>query len=74
LLEQETDALTQEPSGAGLEMPAWLQALDEEVRRVCRFQLRLDYDEVLNQAIEIKPLPLPTLRQRLPEADPDDVL
>jgi hypothetical protein len=31
LLEQETAELTQEPTGVGLEVPAWLAALEQEV-------------------------------------------
>ena len=31
-LEHETDELTQEPTGVGLDVPGWLQALESEVR------------------------------------------
>ena len=34
VLESETALLMQKPSGVGFEPPAWLLALDEEVRRV----------------------------------------
>lgn len=33
LLEQETEVLTREPTGVGLDVPAWLTALEEEVQR-----------------------------------------
>lgn len=36
LLQYETQFLTKEPSGVGFDMPAWLLALDEEVRQVCQ--------------------------------------
>jgi hypothetical protein len=34
ILEQETSQLMQKPSGVGFDPPAWLLALDEELRRV----------------------------------------
>jgi hypothetical protein len=34
LLEQETGELAQDPCGAGLDLPDWLETLDEEVNRV----------------------------------------
>lgn len=33
LLEQEAEVLTREPTGVGLDVPAWLTALEEEVQR-----------------------------------------
>ncbi|QDU97357.1 hypothetical protein [Lignipirellula cremea] len=36
LLEHETESLTREPSGVGLDVPAWLMALEEEVEHVIR--------------------------------------
>ena len=32
-LQRETDELTQEPTGVGLDVPGWLQALENEVRK-----------------------------------------
>jgi hypothetical protein len=37
LLEQEAGELAQEPCGAGLDLPDWLEGLEEEVDRVTRF-------------------------------------
>ena len=41
-LRRETTELTREPTGAGLDVPAWLAALEEEVDRVCRPGRRID--------------------------------
>ena len=45
LLEQETQELTQEPTGVGLDVPAWLLSLEQEVDvqlRDARFSERPD--------------------------------
>lgn len=46
LLEHETEFLTREPTGVGLDVPAWLVALEEEVEHVQRpaYQRRSDDD------------------------------
>nr|WP_052303608.1 hypothetical protein [Pirellula staleyi] len=46
LLEHETEFLTREPTGVGLDVPAWLVALEEEVENVQRpaYQKRSDDD------------------------------
>jgi hypothetical protein len=41
-LEAETDELTQEPTGVGLDVPAWLHALEAEVRQARRERPQLD--------------------------------
>ncbi len=48
ILEDETALLTREPSGVGFEPPAWLIALEEEVRRWRRRQLQIDDIELLH--------------------------
>jgi hypothetical protein len=42
ILEQEASELAQEPSGAGLDPPDWLDALEEEVSRVSSRRVGLD--------------------------------
>jgi hypothetical protein len=51
LLRQETRQLTREPTGVGLDVPAWLMALEEEV--VAATQLETN---VVNQAAELEAL------------------
>ncbi len=48
LLQQETDLLTREPSGVGLDVPAWLVALEEEVAEI------LQQDAQWNQAQQLE--------------------
>jgi hypothetical protein len=56
LLEQETTLLTRQPSGVGLDAPAWLLALEEEVEEVRRPPSeRTDHIAVSNF---ISPIPL----------------
>lgn len=51
LLERETDLLTRKPTGAGLDVPAWLEALEEEVERLRRPIHARDDDEALREMI-----------------------
>jgi hypothetical protein len=60
LLEEETEMLTREPTGVGLDVPAWLVALEEEVENVLRPAHERRRDEDL--AILI-PATMLTLRQ-----------
>jgi hypothetical protein len=51
LLERETDSLTRVPTGAGLDVPDWLEALEEEVERLRRpLHARTD-DESLRELL-----------------------
>jgi hypothetical protein len=56
LLEQETAELAQEPSGVGLEVPAWLAALEQEVAEQSIASVRLG--QLTNPAPAPDPLPL----------------
>ena len=57
LLEHETEVLTREPTGVGLDTPAWLVALEEEVE-VAR---QPSHEKNLQAEFEamIRPLPMP---------------
>ena len=46
MLEQEAGELAEEPSGAGLDPPDWLDALEEEVSRVSSNRGAIDPDSV----------------------------
>lgn len=52
MLEEQTDELTQEPTGVGLDVPAWLQSLEQEVDRERRAALHLDRPE--EQTLPVK--------------------
>ena len=58
LLEEETELLTREPTGVGLDVPAWLVALEEEVEQV----LRPSYQQQ-EESAEFVPQVLLTQRQ-----------
>jgi hypothetical protein len=47
ILEDESALLTRDPSGVGFEPPAWLLALEDEVRRWRRRQCQIDDNELL---------------------------
>lgn len=49
IIEQEADLLTRHPTGAGLDVPAWLAAIDEEVETVLvkRENAEFDVEELL---------------------------
>lgn len=66
LLEQEIEELTQEPTGAGLDVPPWLEALEEEAetaRRAARFGATDDYELPLSQV----PLSLEEIQREIAE-------
>jgi hypothetical protein len=44
IIEQEADLLTRHPTGAGLDVPAWLVSLDEEVEEVLHRREFLEFD------------------------------
>ncbi len=55
-LEHETDELTQEPTGVGLDVPGWLQALESEVREARRKRVRLARSDADGWPLEQQPL------------------
>ncbi|HUE74914.1 MAG TPA: hypothetical protein VMP01_28870 [Pirellulaceae bacterium] len=58
LLEEETELLTREPTGVGLDVPAWLVALEEEVE----LEVRPSYQQ-REETVDFVPHVLLTLRQ-----------
>ncbi|WP_164102770.1 hypothetical protein [Candidatus Laterigemmans baculatus] len=44
IIEQEADLLTRHPTGAGLDVPAWLLSLDEEVETVLQRRENAEFD------------------------------
>ena len=67
LLEEETEILTREPTGVGLDVPAWLVALEEEVENVLRPVHERRRDEDLAMLIPATRLTLRQARKQLKE-------
>ncbi|MEM6690105.1 MAG: hypothetical protein AAF664_11800 [Planctomycetota bacterium] len=68
LLQQEAALLCRSPSGVGLEVPDWLETLQEEVARLTRRRTSSEMDPQSLLTIAIKPLPLMTIRSELARA------
>jgi hypothetical protein len=58
LLEEEVELLAREPTGVGLDVPAWVVALEEEVERARRPRHRRTWEEELKAAVPQKMLTL----------------
>jgi hypothetical protein len=65
LLEQETAELTQEPTGVGLEVPAWLAALEQEVASQSRAAAHLNRDETAGPPLDQAQLTAEEVQQQL---------
>ncbi|MCL4205787.1 MAG: hypothetical protein KJ000_25165 [Pirellulaceae bacterium] len=65
LLQQETDLLTREPSGVGLDVPAWLVALEEEVAETLQQEAHWNQARQLEVLIPRQPLTLQEARRQL---------
>jgi hypothetical protein len=65
LLQQETDLLTREPSGVGLDVPAWLVALEEEVAETLQQEAHWNQARQLEVIIPRQPLTLQEARRQL---------
>lgn len=52
LLEEEVELLAREPTGVGLDVPAWVVALEEEVDRARRPRHRRTWEEELKAAVK----------------------
>jgi hypothetical protein len=65
LLEQETEELTQEPTGVGLDVPGWLLSLEQEAERQRRAASYLERAEEVELRIEQVPLSLEEVQQQL---------
>jgi len=65
LLEREADLLTQHPTGVGLDMPAWLAALEEEVEMVAKRHGGNEVDVMSLVTMPIRPLDRDDLKGQL---------
>jgi hypothetical protein len=64
LLERETAALTRQPTGVGLDLPAWLMALEEEVE-IARLPAHEKHDQTLQAIIPYAVLPPQEVKRQL---------
>lgn len=65
LLQAETEILTREPTGVGLDIPAWLAALEEEVDLASRPLHELRRDDQITDAVPLMPIPIEELESQL---------
>ncbi len=68
LLEREAQLLTRHPTGVGIDMPAWLAALEEEVEQVAKRRGGNEVDVMTLVTIPIRPLSRDDLNQQLASA------
>jgi len=68
LLQKEANMLTERPAGAGLDLPDWLEALEEEVELVINRQEGLEIDSDSLLTISRQAVPLDDLEQQLSSA------
>ena len=65
ILEEETALLMRDPTGAGLDLPAWLEALEEEVDDVRRGTRGATVRSPLDSILPAVPLSLEEIQQEL---------
>jgi hypothetical protein len=65
LLEEEIDSLTREPTGVGLDVPAWIVALEEEVDRSRRPTHQHTWEEELKASIPAQLMTLEEVQNQL---------
>jgi len=65
LLQKEAELLTQHPTGVGLDMPAWLAALEEEVEMIAKRHGGNEVDVMSLVTMPIRPLQSEELRAQL---------
>lgn len=68
LLEQEAELLTRQPTGVGLDVPAWLDALEEEVEELAKRRTSSEIDPQSLMTIAIVPLSVDDLSEQLARA------
>ena len=68
LLEQEAELLTRHPSGVGLDVPAWLCALEEEVEQLAKRRAGSEIDPKNLMTIAIVPLTVDEMMHELASA------
>lgn len=65
MLQHDTEFLTREPTGVGLDVPAWLVALEEEVEQVLRPEHQRRQDDELSLVVPLVLLSQQEARQQL---------
>jgi hypothetical protein len=65
LFQHETDLLMKEPTGVGLDVPAWLEAIEEEVERVSEPDFERDLASELESLVPQQTLSLEHIQQQL---------
>ena len=65
ILEHEAQMLTREPTGVGFDPPAWLMALEDEVRRWRRRANSIDDQQVLQSILPAVALTIEDVQQQL---------
>jgi hypothetical protein len=65
LLEAESELLAKTPTGAGLDVPAWLAALEEEVEQLAKRNASSEIDPESLMTIPIAPIDLDTVNEQL---------
>ncbi|TWU55755.1 hypothetical protein [Rubripirellula reticaptiva] len=65
LLEQETELLTRHPTGVGLDVPAWLNSLEEEVEQLAKRNACSEIDPQSLVTIAIVPVTIDQLNEQL---------
>ncbi|WP_182867100.1 hypothetical protein [Stieleria mannarensis] len=65
LLEEESELLSRTPTGAGLDVPAWLAALEEEVEQLAKRSASSEIDPESLMTIPIVPLAVDDLNAQL---------
>lgn len=68
LLEEQAELLTRNPTGVGLDVPVWLEALDEEVEKLAKRQANSEIDPQSLIHVPIVPLSPPELSEQLATA------
>lgn len=65
LLEQECELLTRHPTGVGLDVPAWLDSLEEEVEQLAKRRASSEISPQSLMTVEIQPLSVDELADQL---------
>ena len=66
--EQEAELLTRHPTGVGLDVPAWLDSLEEEVEELAKRRNSSEIDPQSLMTIAIVPLSIDVLTEQLAKA------
>jgi hypothetical protein len=69
MLVTETKALTKEPTGVGFDVPAWLQALEEEVDRALEHERYARIESNYDAAVPLRLLSMADLEEQLNTAE-----